>query len=270
MIDFSKTLFRCSSLGHIMTPPKNKADKDAGNLSESAKTHLVDIFVSTKYNRQTDIQNRYVQKGLMVEEDSITLYSRVKKRYFKKNISHLNNDFIKGTPDLYTGTDIHHAETITDIKSSWDIYTFFRTRTKSINDDYYWQLQGYMALSGAKTSTLAYCLVNTPEVIINDEKRRLMYKMGVATDENGDFLQACEELDRLMRYDDIPMNERVIEFEIKRNDADIELLYKKVNKCREYLNTLETTFNPPSEPSLLIASGMGNGTVLIENGEMPI
>lgn len=243
-MDFSQTLFRCSSIGHLLTEPKSKKDKDAGNLSESAKTHCVDIFVSRKYNRQTDIQNRYVQKGLMVEEDSITLYSRYKKTFFKKNVQQLANDFIQGTPDLFTGPEIGKAERIIDVKSSWDIFTFFRTQTKAINSDYYWQLQGYMALTGAKTATLAYCLVDTPLILIEDEKRKLMYKMGAATSENKDFQEACEELEQLMTYGDIPLQEKVIEFQIDRCDEDIELMYDKVKRARIYLDELESKFNP--------------------------
>lgn len=244
MIDFSTTLFRCSSLGHIMTEPKNKADKDAGNLSESAKTHLIDIFVSKKYNRQTDIQNKYIQKGLLVEEDSITLYSRVKRKFFKKNKDRISNAFITGEPDLYEGPAILNAELIIDTKSAWDIFTFFRNKTKTLSSDYYWQCQGYMALTGAQKAIVAFCLVNTPEILINDEKRKLMYKMGAATDENEDFIQACEELDHLMKYDDIPMHERVIEFHVERCDEDVAAAYKKIAKCRTYLNELELSFKP--------------------------
>lgn len=244
MIDFSNTLFRCSSLGHIMTEPKSKADKEAGNLSESAKTHLIDIFVSTKYNRQSDVQSKYIQKGLMVEEDSITLYSRLKKKYFRKNKERLSNRFITGEPDLYEGPNIYEADVIIDTKSAWDIFTFFRNKTKSLSSDYYWQMQGYMGLTGARKAIVAFCLVNTPEILIGDEKRRLMYKMGVATDENEDFIQACGELDRLMKYDDIPMHERVIEFEVERCEEDIQAAYKKIAKCRQYLNELELSFNP--------------------------
>lgn len=238
-MDFSKTLFRCSSLGHLMTEPRNKADKDAGNLSESAKTHMIDVYVSNKYGRQTDISNKYVQKGLMVEEDSITLYSRVKKIFHKKNEENLSNYYIKGTPDLYDGPSIHTATHIIDIKSSFDIFTFFRNHTKDLSSDYYWQVHGYMALTGAEKATVAFCLVDTPEVIINDEKRRLMWKMGVATDENEDFAEACAELDRLLKYGDIPMKDRVMEFTVERNQDDIDLMYKRVLKARLYLNALE-------------------------------
>lgn len=235
MTDFSTLLFRCSALGHIMTEARSKND----TLSETCKTHLVDIYVSHKYGRQTDISNKYTEKGLMVEEDSITLYSRLKKKFFTKNEQHLSNDFIKGTPDLFTGLAIKDAEEIIDIKSSWDIFTFFRVHTQKLNPHYYWQLQGYMALSGAKKASIVYCLVSTPQLFINDEKRKLLYKMGIATDENELYQKACAELDKAMIYEDIPIKERVIELSIERSEEDIQHIYQRVKECRQYLCTLE-------------------------------
>lgn len=225
--------FRCSSLGYIMTDGRSKN----GELSETCKTHLVDVFVSAKYKRQTDIFTKFTTKGLMVEEDSITLYSRVRKTFFKKNPDRLDNEFISGHPDLYEGESIVTASKIIDIKSSWDIYTFFRSANPDkLNKNYYWQLQGYMALTGAKTSTLAYCLVNTPEVLINDEKRKLLWRMNAGTEENETYKAACEELDKLMIYDDIPLSERLIELTIERNDDDIARIAERVMQCRKYMN----------------------------------
>lgn len=225
-----KLNIRCSSIGFIMTDPRNKTEV----ISETAKTHLIDLFVADKYDRHSDTFNKYIDKGLQVEEDSITLFSRVKKRFFKKNEERIVNDFINGVPDLFEGLEIRAADIIIDIKSSWDLYTFFRAKHSPVNKQYWWQLQGYMALTGASKALLAYCLVNTPEVNINDEKRRLMYRMGVATDENPDFIQACEEIDRNMRYDDIPMADRVHEFEVLRDDKAIEQMYERIKKCRDY------------------------------------
>jgi hypothetical protein len=223
-----------------MTEPKLKADKEAGNLSETTKSYLIDLYVQEKFGREQDIFSKYITKGLMVEEDAITLYSRVKKTFHAKNELKLENDFIKGTPDLYSGETIQNATEVIDIKSSWDIFTFYRNFVKDVPAAYYWQLQGYMALTGAKVSRLAFCLVDTPDVMINDEKRKLMWKMGVATDMDDAYIEAAEQLDRLMKYSDIPMQQRVCEFVIERNDADIERLYAKVSKAREYLCYLET------------------------------
>lgn len=243
-MNFDITLFRASGIGNLMTEPKLKADKEAGNLSEGAKTNLIDIYVSNKYGRNTDIQNRYISKGLMVEEEGITLYSRVKKNIFFKNEEHLSNQFLKGTPDLFTGKDIHHAESIIDIKCSWDIFTFFRVFTKDINSIYYYQLQAYMALTGAKSAKLAYCLIDTPDTLIQDEKRKLMYKMNCVTNESEEYLKACEELEKSMLYPDIPMKEKLIEFEVLRDDKVIENMYAKIIKARQFLNELEESISP--------------------------
>lgn len=242
-MNFSEVLFRASSVGNLMTEAKTKEDKASGKLSETTKTYLVDIYVSNKYGRNNEFTNKFVEKGLMVEEDSITLYSRIKKEFFKKNEEPLSNSFIKGTPDLYIGEIISKAETIIDIKSSWDIYSFFRTISKPINKTYYWQMQAYMALTGAKKAILAYCLIDTPEVLISDEKRRMMYKMGVATDVNELYIEACKLIEFNMKYDDIPLKNRCLEYVIERNDEDIELMYSKITKAREFLQELDVKLN---------------------------
>lgn len=240
-MDFSKTQFRCSSLGHIMTESRSKSDP----ISETTKTHLIDVYVANKYGRQDEIQSKYIEKGLAVEEDSITLYSRVKKLYFQKNEKHIANTHIKGTPDMFIGESVMSSDVIIDIKSSWDLYSFMRTLTKDVNKMYYWQLQGYMALTGAKGAILAYCLVDTPQPLIEDEKRRLMYKMGVIDPAGNDlYEEACEALEKAMTFGDIPMSERVIEFTIDRNDEDIKRIYKRVEECRLWLSDFEANRFP--------------------------
>jgi hypothetical protein len=239
MENANKILFRCSSLGHIMTEPRSKSEV----LSESCKTHLADVFVSAKYGRNSDIANRYVKKGTMVEEDSLTLYSRVKRLFYTKNEEWFSNEFISGTPDIILVDGAMPTEII-DIKSSWDIHTFFRAKSKELNKLYYWQLMGYMALTGAKSGRIAYCLVSTPELLQEAERKTLWYKMGQPSGDNNDWIQACAELDKAMVYDDIPMQERVYdEFVVERNEEEIERIYTRVKDCRTWMN--ENLFTIP-------------------------
>ena len=96
-----------------------------------------------------------------------------------------------------------------------------------------------MWLTGAKQAELIYCLVNTPESIINDEKRRLSWSMNlIDPDANPDYIEACKEIDRVSLYDDIPRSERIHIIKIERNDEDIEFLKGKVLKARQYLKDL--------------------------------
>ena len=224
--------FRCSSLGHLMTEPRSKSEA----ISETTKTHLIDVYVSEVYGRKTEIFNKYISKGNQVEEDSITLFSRVNKEFFTKNEKHLSNDYIKGTPDLFQGASIDNADKIIDIKSSWDIFTYFRTRGKDMNKMYYWQLMGYIALTGAQSATLAYCLVDTPDTLLNDEKRKLHWKMGLIDDNHPDFIEACEEIDRLGKYNDIQLKDRVYTIHVERNESDINRIYQRVMEAREWMN----------------------------------
>lgn len=213
--------------------------RDNPELPEGAKTHCIDLFVARKYGRNTDIQNKYTSKGNQVEEDSMTLFCRIKKEFLVKNTEWKFNDYICGTPDIIT------PDKITDLKSSFDIYTFFRAKYKAnLNPAYYWQLQCYMALTGLKTSSLVYCLIDTPRTIIEDEKRKLWYTMGGNNINQEEYEKGCKELEALHIYNDIPLSERFFEFTVERNDKDIKKIYDRVIQCRKYM---KEKFNFPHD-----------------------
>lgn len=273
MTDFSKTLIRCSSIGSIMTNPKGgyseanadtihelqqksklkpltaiqqgKLDdlikkRDAGpQLSESCKKYLVKAYAIEKYNRIPDITTKQMVKGTTAEDAAIELFGFVEDRPHNKNKQRLSNDFISGTPDLFDGETVVTSEEVIDVKCSWDIFTFLNNIANPVNRMYYYQLQGYMALTGAKRGTLAYCLVNTPDEMIADEKRRLFYKMQCVTEEDPRYIARASGIDRNMIFDDIPPQERVLKYSVERDDEIIGKIYDKVAKCREFLLEFE-------------------------------
>jgi hypothetical protein len=236
---WNEVLIRCSSLGELMTEPKEKAAKDAGDLSKTAKTHLKNVYIKEKYGRQKDVLTRQMEKGIEVEEESITLLSRVWKKMLYKNEERLNNEFITGLPDIFEGESIKNADQITDIKSSYDLFSFISKVGEPLDKDYYFQLQGYMALSGAKKAFIAYCLVNTPDHIIAGEKYRQFKAMNVISEESPEYIKEAMKIERNLTFDDIDKEERVLIFEVDRDDAVIEKVYEKVKKARIYLQELE-------------------------------
>lgn len=239
MTDFSKTLIRCSAIGKIMTEPKEKAAKDAGELSKTAKSYLKELYIQEKWGISKDIQNKFTDKGKMVEEDSLTMLALLDKKYYLKNEERLTNDYLTGEPDIFDGDDVRNARYIIDAKSSWDAWTFIGKLGEPIDKDYWWQLQGYFALTNANEGEVSYCLISTPQQIIEDEKKRLFYKMNVATEENADYEAACDELENAMTFDHIPLHLRRIRFPVKRDDLAIQSIYDKVEKCRVYLQEIE-------------------------------
>jgi hypothetical protein len=213
-----------------------EARTKSGQLSETCKSELIKVFINEKYGRSKNIQNKYLEKGITQEEESITLYSKFKKNYYVNNKARMSNDFITGEWDILKN------EIVTDIKTSWDIFSFFKAKNEPLNKDYFFQLQGYMSLTGAKSATLAYCLVNTPLNLIEQEKKSLWYKLNCPDLEAYDYLKGCEEIDRLSIYEDIPVNERVFEIEIERDEEIIQAINKRALECREWMNT--NLFNP--------------------------
>ena len=238
-MNWSEILIRCSSIGNLMTEPKEKAAKDAGELSKTAKSHLKKVYAREKYGREQDIVTKQMKKGIEVEEESITLLSRVIKKMLYKNEERLNNSYITGLPDIYEGESIHNAETITDIKSSYDLFTFLPNIGETLDRDYYYQLQGYMALSGAKNACIAYCLVDTPQHIIDSEKYKLFKAMDVISEESPEFIREALKIDKNMTFNDIPKEERVLIFPVERDEEAINKIYEKVIKAREFLAEFE-------------------------------
>jgi hypothetical protein len=205
--------------------------KENPDLADTVKAYLEERFIALRYGRSKDMVNRYVTKGLNVEEDSLTLYSRFKNKFFIKNVESFSNEFLTGTPDIIEDDEI------IDIKSSWDLWTFTKSK-RNINRLYYWQLQAYMALTGKKFARLVYCLIDTPDILFQDELRRLQFKMGVIDDSSPDFQDAAAALYKEHHFDDIPIAERVFEWRIERDDKAIENLYNRVKQCREYFKSL--------------------------------
>lgn len=224
-------------------------------MGDTAKTHLVDCFVSMKYGRREEIHGKFLDKGNHREEDSITLLSLTRKKFYKKNDQRIDNDFISGEPDLFDGPEIRKAEEIIDTKTSWSAHTFWRSKMKPLDKSYYWQMMGYMWLTGAKSATVAFCLVNGTLEAIVDEKRKAGYRYGPDPDSNPEYKKECEQIEINHIFDieafkreypfyqfdvnnwayDIPMNERIFTHTVQRDDSEIKAIENRVIEARDWM-----------------------------------
>jgi hypothetical protein len=203
--------------------------KDKVKLSDSAKTHLADIYTAVNDGRKTeDIKSKYLEKGLHAEEDAITLYSLVTGVFHKKSDEFKENDYINGHIDFPTVNN-----TIVDTKCNWSIFQFNRVVARPINPIYKWQGKGYMWLWEKEKFELAYCLINTPEHLIQAEIKKLEYGF-IGSQE--DFAEAVKELRFNHTYDDKPNEEKIRIYKFERDPEDEELIKKYVIAAREYLN----------------------------------
>lgn len=229
MIDFSNHKFRCSSLGSIMTNQRGKNDtKTPDELSETAKQELIKIYVYAVYGRDKEIHSKYIEKGLAVEEDSITLLSRIDHKLLIKNTERFSNDFITGEPDV--------VDPLYDTKSCWDIHSFYEHKTKPLKKEYEYQITGYAELTGKDSGTVAFCLIDTPLGMIEHAKRNLLFKMNCTSSESPEYLEAAASLEKEMTFNDIPMEERVHKVRVARDPKEIQKVYERIKLCREWLN----------------------------------
>jgi hypothetical protein len=216
---------RCSSLGKIMTNPRSKNEA----LSQTAKSYIEELAREHLFGIKKTFKSRYTDKGNTVEDLSIELVENVLDLSFiSKNVEYFENDFIKGTPDVITDN------LIIDVKSSWsgDTFPFFEKELPTI--DYYYQVLGYMWLTGRRNAIVAYCLINTPEEIVNDEIRRTAWsKYEIEPSE-----ETVRDVMALHNFDNIPKERRLKAFLVEYNESVIEKMKEKIIDCRKYFNEL--------------------------------
>jgi hypothetical protein len=142
-----------------MTEPKLKTE----TLSSGAKTYVENIAKQFVYGYDEKVSSKYMEKGILVEDDSIRLYNDVFFTGHIKNAERKTNDWITGEADIVA------PDKIIDIKSSWSLATFPVTADQGADKDYEWQLRAYMMLWDVDLAEVAYCLVNTPDDLIGWE-----------------------------------------------------------------------------------------------------
>jgi hypothetical protein len=236
---FDNYKFRCHALGKLMTAPRDK--KSA--ISKTTQKYLRQIWIQEIKKRTKDISNKYIEKGLQVEGLAITRYCLSANEYLDKNEQRIENQFIQGEPDVFHGDEIMKATIIVDAKACWDIFTFYDKQDEGIDKDYWWQLQGYMAITGAQKAILAYALEDTPQALVDQEKSRLKWSLGVIDPDGPDpvsraYRDGCEAIDCLSTYEDLSDDERLFKQPVDRDEEAITELYAMVPFWRKYLNNL--------------------------------
>jgi len=228
-----KIRFRASQVGKLMTNPRSKKDREAGVLSQTAKSMIEERFLEVQYGAREPIVTDEMLKGHIVESDSVRLLNEALpvseyRQLYRGKRKH--NDYFSGTCDILL------SNAVEDIKSSWSLKTFFNVRENNIPDIYYAQGQVYMDLFERDTFRLCYALISTPDELLNGAERRLLYKFN--GEESNDYQQAVQQLWSIHKVDHIPAQDRVKVFHFKRDEEYLTELKSRVEKAREYYDTL--------------------------------
>lgn len=196
-------LFRCSSIGKLMTEPRSKTE---GPLSKGAKTYIRSLAAQEIFGVEFEFSSKEIQKGIVCEPDSIALLNKVRGLNLTKNSERRSDGVLTGECDLFDAKRGRGH----DIKTSWSVATFPITVEDCKDDLYEYQMRGYMRLWDASEWSVDYCLVDTPDDLIRNEPLQL----------------------HIVGH--IEPNHRVTSWEIQR-DLEIEArMVEKVAHARDY------------------------------------
>lgn len=199
----SEYLFRCSSLGRLMTEPKTKSE---GILSVGAKTYIRELAQQDILGVDFELSGREMEKGIEVEPQSIELLCQVRGLSLAKNTERRDDGFITGECDLFDAARRRGH----DLKSSWSVRTFPGWVADCEDRAYEWQMRGYMALWDADEWEVNYALVDTPDRLIGYDPPS-MHSVG-----------------------HIPPHHRLTTWVVKRDLAKEALIRERVIAAREY------------------------------------
>jgi hypothetical protein len=224
-----------------------KRDKE-DSLPTGAKSYLDTVFDDLFWRRKRILGNKYLDKGLMNEQDVLELHSQIDGNTYWKNTEQFENEYVKGMPDNIYKPE----EKVKDAKANFDLESF---RKADLNSTYLWQGKGYMWLTGLKKFELMYGLVNNPLHQIHNAITSAYYALGCPDDDNEIFLSVKQQIERNMIFDsklfieeypqytflnpvldfDIPAVHRVKKFQVELTEDDIYHMKSRVLLARIYL-----------------------------------
>lgn len=223
---------RCSQIGQIMNEPRTKKAKEAGELSDTAKSYCRLWLKEQLYGRKKEFSSKYTAKGNEVESESIQFIGRILNLGIVfKNDEYFEDEYKCGTPDIFP---MDYPDLIIDAKNSWDWSTFPLFDTALPESDYGWQGLGYMDLTKRHQYKVAYCLSDTPEYLIEAEARRYCFNNGYE-DLEGDIYMRFEQK---MTYQDIPDKLKIKVFYVPFSQEKIDMIHERVLQCRHYIKSL--------------------------------
>jgi hypothetical protein len=229
-----------------------RKEKGEDELSSGIITHLDDVFRAVFWKRRRHLANKYLEKGLLTEQDILDLASKQDGDFYVKNGDRFANDYIEGEWDNY-------SEKVRDTKSNYDLKTFDEAELTKLYENqlkgYSWLVKNKYNLDYYPEAELVYGLVNNPLHHITNEITRQFYAHGNPDEDNDKWIEVKRQIERNMIFDidlfkrdyphyifenevldfDIPAQFRLKKFQVTTTQEDINNIKRRVLMCRIYL-----------------------------------
>lgn len=215
-------------------------------LPTGAKSYLDEVFNDVFWNRKETLDNKYLEKGLICEQDVLDLLSKTEKKLYLKNEKRLDDEYTTGC------FDTEESREITDTKANYSKKTFDSAEMNSLYD---WQIKDYCRKKGYKKGWLCYGLVNSPMHHITNEITKMLYATGNPDNDDEKWIETKRQIERNHIFDqsrfkkeypyyvfenkewkyDIPAQFRIKKFPVEVHEDDSYNIVKRILMSRVYL-----------------------------------
>ncbi len=205
---------------------------------------LKDIYIKEKWHKEIiNVAKDYVPailNGTLSESNSLALVSELDNTTYKKHKCLIKNRYLKGILDCYLGSSLKRISKVMDIKTAASMQSLLSLiKDEETQSKYYWQIMGYLSITGAEEGEVCHCLVSYPERIITDEINKFLLRtknLGF----DGEYIESQIHRIRFnMTFDEIPIEQRVVRFKVQRDAEAIKNIHHKVKFCRKWLNDFD-------------------------------
>lgn len=244
-ISIGKVLTKTDNTNYEKFSKREEAQDKPFLISKTNETILKKIYSREKYGKYVQsISSDYTPSminGTMSETKSLELLSEVIGKKIKVSKDTISNNVLKGKIDGYTGRSLYKANHVYEVKTATNYESFLGfLDTSEEKTKHYWQLMGYLAITGAKSGSIVHCCVSYHPNIITSEINKYLYKIRGLDISQERVDSEIAKIRNNLTFDEIPKNERVIILTIDRNEEDIELINKRAVLFREWLNDFDT------------------------------
>jgi hypothetical protein len=220
---------------------------DPDGISDTAKNEICEIYAYEKYGKSTissgGSKPLSMVKGVLAEDDSIQIISRVDGVEYRKNNRVVANRYFKGVPDILIGQFRKYITGVKDIKTPYDLPEFLFLLGSAARRDDIWQMMGYLDILGLESGEICYCLSNMPQSMIDAEEERLKIRYQQLDMEEREVEKKLFTLKANMNYDEIPDEMRVIRHTVHKDGKKLREMHSRVTLARKWLNDLDEKFN---------------------------
>ena len=150
--DQRRGLVTASRFGDVLTEPRSKAAKEAGEMSDTARSYLMELVAATITGQdKVGGKSAAMERGIDKEADAINAYCQERflfpEDWSEGCILRLDDTLIAATPDAFIETDTE-GPGILEVKcpdSMRHLDTFF---SRQVPEQYHEQVLGQLEVSG--------------------------------------------------------------------------------------------------------------------------